>query len=533
MSTHKTPALGIDFGTTSSAIATVVPDSDGRTVPRAVIWGDHLPKIATAVYIREDGEYAIGDEALEAGANDPARLYTEFKRNLDLDHPYLRPLPDGTPVSANVLARHVIEKLMHHPEEGISEITKVVLCHPVGDFWARIFTQILLDSNIDYELLSEPEAALYYAHNKHHIFDERNETVLLIDFGGGTCDFILMKVQASLWRGLLRPKPEIIDEDRLDLGGKDLDQIVKEELIRRWEQSHPKIAHLSSRFDTSELSWHLTESAKQVKERLSKKHSEGKHNEALPIKILGLPGNSKLETEMTADTLRHLTEDVIHRKFYGLLVEDDEKSGHRALLGRKDIKPDDVTMVILAGGSSRLPWIRENILPAIFPALAARKRIILLAKPEMSVAFGAALYAHDLNINRTRLPRFLQEDLSIELADGSVHQLLEHGTTLPVNRHSTKAFHVFRFPETGKILPIKLVAGRSHRASECRSLSFEPKQADFDETIEEGTRMKIQVAVSIKGEVQLYISPVSPWAKGKKATLFFNPLHLSLYRGNQ
>ena len=83
--------------------------------------------------------------------------------------------------------------------------------------------------------------------------------------------------------------------------------------------------------------------------------------------------------------------------------------------------------------------------------------------------------------------------------------LLNEGTKLPIKMGMLKNSCVFRFPNTGKTLPINLVEGNDHRASKCKSLSYKEKIVIFDEEIKKNTWMRIDIEINIKGEIILHI----------------------------
>lgn len=524
---HRKTPVGIDFGTTYSSIAYAVKDGKGNVYPNAAVKEGLLPKIPTAVFFMEGGDILIGEEALEEGSQKPERLYTNFKSKCNLDplETHLRPLPDDQEVSANDLAKKVIRKLLDDVESEGDEITKLVVCHPAGEDWRRIINKIMNELDVEAVLLSEPEAALYYAQYKYQLFDERNETVLLIDFGGGTCDFIITKVKLGFFsRKLFKPELNIIDEDRLNFGGKDIDFIIRNELVKRWKNQHKGIAEKIDEKDLEhpQYNWGLLKKAKEVKEKLSNKYWKSDRNYADSVIIPGLPGNSVLKTTFTLKEFCDLIYTEIDRRFKRLLIE--ERDSLKPFLGRKEVYPGDITKIILTGGSSKLPLILDKILPSIFPALSIRKNIYLMSEPGLSVAYGAAIYAYDIDRNRPQMPRYLLEDLLIELSDGNIISLVKRPVKLPLDEKSWKGFKVFPFPSTGDELEITLYAGENHRADEPKRRLFQKKTAVFDKRIKEGTKMAMRIGINIKGKVYLYISPVG-FLKKQPTLLVFDTLN--------
>ncbi len=512
--------FGIDLGTSYSAISYVERPLSPQEDPTPVQFSNSAVKMPSAVYIPEGGEPYVGFDAIVQKVVNPARFYDNFKRHLDPDHPQLRALPDGQAVDAINLQRQVLLKLLSEANQRVGEeVINPVICHPAGGAWHSYLKTVCAGLDIEPDFISEPEAALYYAQHKHRFFNEKEKNVLLIDFGGGTCDFILMKVSFGLENGILRQRNAIaFDEDRLDLGGNDIDRLIRDEFIRKWkerypEEQHPILYKSLERFDAPEIDQELFQTAKLVKETLSQKYRDGEMKFEFPIRLNGLPNSTKLEYKMPVQHLYDLTFDFLRQKIEWMLLEDIEEGPqkHRKFLGRKGIKPEDITLVLLTGGSNQLPWIQHKIIADIFPYLYAQKRILLLSSPEMSVSFGAALYAYDRDEDNIKFTRTLQEDLRIKIEGrDDAYELVKRGAVLPYpsKRLYIKAKHFFPFPATGKQLLIELLAGNDHRASKCRQLSYEPREIEFQAEISAGSPMQMRVEIDLKGDIHLYFSQV-------------------------
>lgn len=529
--------VGLDFGTTNSAMAYVWSSSKGGIEPRPIIYNDHYTKIPTAIYLDSNGEDRYGYDALEKMSTDPDRVYTAFKRDLILGKENLRPLPDSTPVKTIDLATKFLRYLMDvatprylpEPYRGDSLAEQLVVCHPYGDRWPYIMRTLMQPLNIQPALLTEPEAGLYYAHYKKHLFDDRNETILLIDFGGGTCNFLLLSIEHGWLSKNLFHRPRIIDikgQGQLALGGEDIDDWIVNEFICRWGAQNPELVkHIDSReWQKPIYRWRLQTEAKLAKEKLCRWYNkEGKSQQNAEILVHDLPKNSKLQTTLNFSELQQLIVPDIERQFRQILFDGYPEHNRRLLLGEQ-VAVSDVTQIILTGGSSNLPWIREKILPEIFPALGSHGLISLLDWSDVSVASGAALYAYDSDSNRPYLPRFLQEDLFIQLADGCKILLAKHSLTLPLNRNSRKAFHSFQFPETGDRLEVRLLFGEK-----MLELSPGTKEVRFAQSIPKGTLMELKIEINIKGEVSVHISRYPSWRFKEKPKLliFRRPLQVS------
>ena len=70
MANTKYP-IGIDFGTTNSTVASVLPNSDGKLAPRTIEIMHGSNNIPSAVYVNEDGSTIVGNDALTMGKDHP------------------------------------------------------------------------------------------------------------------------------------------------------------------------------------------------------------------------------------------------------------------------------------------------------------------------------------------------------------------------------------------------------------------------------------------------------------------------------
>jgi molecular chaperone DnaK (HSP70) len=252
--------VGIDLGTTNSAVATVdtrarrrailsiaVPQlvAEGRVVERPTLpsalyrAGEHdVPAGALALPWAEDRREVVGEFARVQGARVPARLVTSAKSWLThagVDRtakilPWGVPddLPRISPVSASARILGHIRAAWDavHPGEPLAE-QEVVLTVPASfDEVARELTvEAATEAGLDaLTLLEEPQAAFYAWLAEHERGWEGAlagaSRILVIDVGGGTTDFTLIEARAD---GNTLRLERVAVGDHLLLGGDNMD----------------------------------------------------------------------------------------------------------------------------------------------------------------------------------------------------------------------------------------------------------------------------------------------------------------------
>lgn len=526
--------LGIDFGTTASAIGYVTVGSGGKhSEPNAIKYLGK-PKIPTAVYIPEDTDFAplVGEEAINAPNKNLANLFTRFKLSLDNTNP-LRTLSKGRAPKASELAVLVYRRLSEIANANNVPFTKVVICHPVGLEWSRLIKSIASQSGIkDCILLTEPLACLYYANYIHHIFDDRPQRVLLIDFGGGTCDLFLLEVKTKLLDKFVhidaQNKP--IDQGQLTytnrsgrcsyFGGGDIDQLIVEKIIQQWEQQYPRLKDkYPDLYKDPKYSYKLEKAASTIKERISTAITTASASDQVVEEIHGLPRNTKLNITITKSEFEQCVRPVLENAFTSYLVNDET-----SFFRKNGIRGHDIDRVILTGGSSNLPWL-QDILAGICPNAAAMKQIHLLRDPEMSVAYGAAIFSYYSHIGDLPVPVSLEETLKISLG-GKLYPLAHKNTILPYGPEQFRSKQYIRLERDEDTFLINLFADAGSSEETYRSLG-EEREIHFDEPIKGGrflSYITYQIEIDQVGQVVITLYPLGKPKLGKKA--FFEPLNV-------
>jgi len=322
---------------------------------------------------------------------------------------------------------NTLETLDSNGPDSIIKITQAVITVPAYfDEAAKNATKLAAQlAGLEVlRLVNEPTAAaLAYG------LDNSIEGIYAVyDFGGGTFDVSILKMQQGVFKVLG------VSGDNA-LGGDDLD-----ELMARKIQEKAEIDFIEAKII-----------ARKIKEELSSKN-------AVEIDISSLNGNFKFSIS------RLEFEELIAKKI------DKTISLATKLVEDLNLETLDIKGVIMVGGSSRIPLIRQK-LTTIFGA----EKILTNLDPDRVVAIGAAWQAFNLSGNASEnhlLLDVIPLSLGIEMMGGIVDKIILRNTTIPAL--VTKEFTTYADNQNG--MKLHIVQGEREFAKDCRSLAqFEIK----------------------------------------------------------
>lgn len=346
--------IGIDLGTTNSAVATV--DESGTVVVRPSLNGAEITP--SVVYFEPGGSVLVGSAAVQASAADPDNGVRLVKRAMGSDFPLHIRGQDHTPESISAL---ILRHLTGVGAAAAGKKIRAVITVPAyfGVREREATHQAGLIAGLDVlELLDEPVAAA-----AHYGLTASDRTVLVYDLGGGTFDTTVLRIRSGVVQVLAT-------DGHHELGGADVDSRLLDLIVERLEdQLSP--AQLNELVEDTALFGSLALEAEAVKKDLSS-------STARDIQVTAPGGSTALVTLTRADL------DTTCADLYSTTAEIIERLLATARLGGRDI--DDVIMV---GGSSRIPALSKRL-------AALLGKMPQLVDPDLAVAKGAALRAHHL-----------------------------------------------------------------------------------------------------------------------------------------
>ena len=389
--------IGIDLGTTFSAMAvleggtsTIISNSEGtRTTPSVV----HI----------KDEEIMVGQIARNQAIVDPTHTIRSIKRKMGGNE---KVEIDGKEYSPEEISAMILQKLKRDAEAYLGQPVKnaVITVPAYFDDAQRQATKNageIAGLNV-LRIINEPTAAaLAYGIDKQ----EKDHTILVFDFGGGTFDVSILE----LGDGVFEVKST--SGDNL-LGGDDIDEIIMDYLIDNFKKG----SKIDLRNDATAVQ-RLKEAAEKAKIELS---SKMKAEINLPF--------------ITADNHgpKHIKEDLTRAKFEELIAPILKRLENPVKHALKDAKltPDKLDRVIFVGGSTRIPSVQQLV-----------KRLTnqegdKSVNPDEAVAVGAAIQAGVIagDIKDVLLLDVTPLTLGIETLGGVFTQLIERNTTIPTKK---------------------------------------------------------------------------------------------------
>lgn len=422
--------IGIDLGTTNSVVA-IMEGSEVKVIPNAE--GNRLTP--SVVAFTDKGEVIVGEPARRQAVTNPRRTVYSAKRFMGRRHsevksaekmvPYEVVGGDSDYVKIGIgdkqytpqeISAKVLRKLKEAAESYLGHrVSKAVITVPAyfNDAQRQATKDAGQIAGLEVaRIINEPTAAaLAYGLDK-----ERDHKIAVFDLGGGTFDVSIMEV-ASTGEGDQQSKvfEVIATSGDTQLGGDDFD----EALVNYVADQFKKDNGIDLRTDPMSLQ-RLQEACEKAKKELS----------SVPETDLNLPF-------ITADASgpKHLQMKITRAKFEELidsLIERCRKPLLQALEDAK-LKPSDIDEVVLVGGSTRVPKVRE-IVKKIFGKDPHQG-----VNPDEVVAVGAAIQGSVLAGDRkdVLLLDVTPLTLGIETEGGVLTALIERNTTIPAERKNT------------------------------------------------------------------------------------------------
>jgi actin-like ATPase involved in cell morphogenesis len=345
--------LGIDIGTTFSGAA-IARDGRADIFPLST----ERATIPTVVLLRADSEVLVGDAAERRALTEPTRVAREFKRRMGDPTPVI---VGGTPYGVEALYAHVLRWIVARvveQEGGYPDA--VALTHPAtwGTYKLDLLAQAARLADLaDAHLVPEPQAAATRYAREGRV--KVGDVVAVYDFGGGTFDVALVRSLGGDDFELVG-SPEGMER----LGGIDFDQAVYahvdgalDGMLGEAEVSDPAVRSALARLRTE---------CRAAKEALS-----SDTDAVIPVMLPQLQTSVRLTRGEFEGMIRpRITE----------TIDTLERTVRGAGLATRDL-----AAVLLVGGTSRIPLIREMI------HSATGVPVTLDSHPKFTIPFGAAL----------------------------------------------------------------------------------------------------------------------------------------------
>jgi molecular chaperone DnaK len=441
--------VGIDLGTTNSLVACV---SDGTPAVLRDRSGDGL--VPSVVSFAEDGTVFVGREAQRRLLTSPARTVYSVKRFMGRgiddvhDEASLVPFriggePGGvvrigvgereyTPpeISAFVLKELKRRAEDHFREQGEFdfEVDRAVITVPAyfNDAQRTATRDAGRLAGLEVlRIISEPTAAsLAYG------LDRRDRgTIAVYDFGGGTFDISILKVEDGVFQALAT-------NGDTHLGGDDIDQLLIAEILADLPGAMPP------------------ETVQAIRKAVIAAKLDLSDALAAEIRVEPSPGlPAGYRRTVTRWEFEATIRPVVERTLGPV----------RQALSDAGLEPADVDEVVLVGGSTRIPLVRQ----AVETLFGRRPHSDL--NPDEVVALGAAMQA-DILVSGRREMLLLDVtplSLGIETMGGVVSKIILRNSTIPASGREMFTTGV----DNQTAVDIHVLQGERELVSDCRSLA--------------------------------------------------------------
>ncbi len=393
--------LGIDLGTTNSVIAIV---ENGKAVVIQNKRGERLTP--SVVGFDKKGEVLVGRAAKNQAVLNADKTVMSIKR--DMGQNKLIEIGNKKYTPQEISAR-ILLKLKNDAEDFYGqEIKKAVITVPAyfNDNQRQATKEAGLIAGFDVlRIINEPTAAAL----AFGIDQNKDQTVLIYDLGGGTFDVSIL----DIGDGVFEVKAT---SGNNRLGGDDFDQQLIDLVLKRFMESEG--VDLSS--DGMAL--------QKLKEEVEKVKIELSQTDQVELSIPFITA--------TEEGAKHLNMDIKRSDFEDLIEEmiEETMSLTEKTLHDSGLSHEDIDEVILVGGSTRIPYVQRQVKELL------GKEITKGVNPDECVAMGAAIQASILNGDKHGMVLVDVTPLSmgIEIEGGIFVPVIERNTTIPAK--SSKLF---------------------------------------------------------------------------------------------
>jgi molecular chaperone DnaK len=429
----------------------------------------------------DDCEIIVGKEARKAAGTEIGKVAECAKRDIGQAH-YSRQI-NGQDLPPEVVEAYILKKLKEDTERVLGDQIRAVITVPA--FFDEVRRKATADAGemagLDVlDIVNEPTAAaLAFGETVGYLSEtgapREPLNVLVYDLGGGTFDVTVLDLQPGDLRTLAT------DGD-VHLGGYDWDERLAEHTANAFAEQHGA----DPREDPAAAT-RLLRAVEEAKHTLTSRSKATIHVEY---------AGRALDVPISRDEFRDLTEDLLERTSYTT----------REVLRSSGLEWDDISRIVLVGGSSRMPMVTQMLeeISGITPDSSVY--------PDEAVARGAAIYARYLLGARGDLT----EQPAFKVVDVNSHSLgilgvdpetgrKENAITIP--RNSPLPIRVIRKfvtrEENQKTIVVRVLEGESALPEHCTEIG-KAVLRDLPEKIPQGSPIRVCYEYGANGRLSVH-----------------------------
>jgi molecular chaperone DnaK len=394
--------IGIDVGTSNSAAAamiggkaTIIPSAEGTS-----LGGKAFPSY---VAFTKDGQMLVGEPAKRQAVSNPEGTVMSIKRKMGTDY---RVKVQGKEYTPQQITAFILQKIKRDAEAFLGDkVDKAVLTVPAyfNDNQRTATKDAGAIAGLEVvRIINEPTAAaLAYGIDK----TEKEQKILVFDFGGGTLDVTIMEFSEGVF--------EVISTSGdTELGGTDMDTAIVDYVAEEFK----KQSGIDVRNDSMALQ-RLREAGEKAKIELSNVLETDIN---LPFITADASGPKHLVMKLSRAKLEELVRPI---------VDKCKNSIDQALKDGK-LSFTDITKIIFVGGPTRMPIVQKFV--EDYVGSKGERGV----DPMECVAMGAAIQAGVLTgeVKDVLLLDVTPLSLGIETLGGVFTKLIERNTTIPTKK---------------------------------------------------------------------------------------------------
>lgn len=392
--------IGIDLGTTNSAVA-VLEGKDAK-----IITNPEGNRTTPSVVSFKDGETQVGEVAKRQAITNPDTV-SSIKSHMGEEN--YKVSVNGKEYTPQEISAMILQHIKNYAESYLGEsVSQAVITVPAyfNDSQRQATKDAGKIAGLKVErIVNEPTAAaLAYGLDK----TDKDEKIMVYDLGGGTFDVSILELGDGVFQVLST-------NGDTHLGGDDFDNKIINWLVDNFKQENG--IDLSK--DKMAMQ-RLKDAAEKAKKDLSGISSA---QISLPFITAGQAGPLHLETTLTRAKFNELTADLVERTRIPV----------RNALSDADLSTGDIDEVILVGGSTRIPAVKELV------EKETGHQPNESVNPDEAVALGAAIQAGVItgDVKDVVLLDVTPLSLGIETMGGVFTKLIDRNTTIPTSKSQT------------------------------------------------------------------------------------------------